>query len=740
MKKGTGLLVSIPLVVLFVITGGISAEGPEPPQEPPKPTREELQARIARLVEQLGASTWEERNTAQRKLLEIGEAARERLTEALASKDREIVHRAEQLLKEMEFARTTLVFVDKHGKAVSGKTAKITITPSKPSDYLLPDIDESGGREYEKVLSEDGGVQLPKMEPGSCWVTAEIEGYRTQEFQMTLFKGRHDRQITVYRGGRIRGRALDVKNDNKPIAGVQIQLFGQGFNRTVCTDEKGEFTVENVPPGFVWINTILLDKDAHRILQARWAGGTSNIVWAGGISNIVDEKTSKVTVTVIERKWCYGNLTFRIVDHAGKPLKSGTRANLMRMPSDSDTMFEFRSISFLDPYGSKPVAIGHDGALEIKDIETGRHNFVLSIRGYAPCVLKNVPVKGNATLRRKKDVKISEGIHLKVKVSGYDGKPLQGVTVLLADTKGPQRTFHRWPPGGQIAAEVWLYDTATSGKDGTVEFDSLAESSYAVRVYHHNTGLSQEMIVEVKAGDETSSVEIDYSKRSAIALRAVDEDSGGKVDGLGSQLYVRSGSFGIISEDIARKDKDRIKEHIIINDYGADLQKDGRERVILTRKLKGKTVVFTAPGYKPAIYRVKNIPEGKLEEVKVEMKRRGTGGLTVTLVPGNGMKMEDIGRVYFNSLAPLREKLMLFSSLQFALDQSEPPPLFAWGKEVVLNQSGSFTIRNVTEGPCYISIFTKEGKLRAAFRADAKRARRTRLLSTCPARGKSREY
>ena len=716
-----GLCRFVALFIALSLPFAVIAVGEEAPTSPPKPAEEsepspeEIQARIAELINQLGASEFARRDAAQKELSEIGEPARVQLAKALNHEDKEIVFRVTQLLKDLELANVTLEVVDRHGKPIGGKEIRLSINRPAPGGFMQPTRPESPPIVIEETLSKDGRLSLGKLEPGVYNAAMDVQGYRKQNLEMSLGKGRYIRRVTAYLGGHIKVRVVDIKNGRKPVPSwpVSVRDTGghhsplpspSGDSQAITTDEKGEFLFKDLPPGPAYV-TMERRGGEYQPVDGEWSRQT----------DVVDEKTTEVTIEVMEDKWFYGVLKFKILGPDGKPFRGDIRLHF-RPLNESDKPPDFYGY----PSTITSGAFLEDGFFKAGRVEKGKYQVVICVKGCAPHTLNDFEIKGNETIELPEPVKLRRGLHLRVKVAGTGGKPLENAFVLLADTNGPPRIISQWQyqTDSDVPGE---WDTAKSDKEGMVKFDSVAEGKYAVRVYHQTLGVSDEMTVELKDGGEVPLLNIKYAERTTILLKVVDKDTGGAVAGLQPMFpdYL-----------IGTEKPEEREEHIRMQTPTLFFmpERDPKGRLILTPSLKGRSLILMAEGYKTATYKIEEMPAGKTTEVKIQMEKFGKGGLKIKLVPGKGLKLEEIAEVYCNSMAAWQQGIMA----GFGGGAS----LFRWGCRATPGKGGSFEAKDILEGPCYISVFTRENRLLALFRADVEKKKVGKLTLNLPGVGK----
>jgi hypothetical protein len=210
---------------------GASATSPSPAESPAAPSEEvsegepaeNLPSRITKLIAQLGAPNFAEREAAQIALEKIGEPALTQIWEAVKSEDAEIATRATQLAGKMMFAEPTLRITDKTGKPLSNRKISITTLTTLPG-YLNSIYHGTFGPSPERIeglLSKDGtiafGIRQPdqdrwqgkpipigKRAVGVYTLCFVVEGMAPQFAHLYIHPGERTYRLVAYEGGTIK--------------------------------------------------------------------------------------------------------------------------------------------------------------------------------------------------------------------------------------------------------------------------------------------------------------------------------------------------------------------------------------------------------------------------------------------------------------------------------------------------------------------------------------------------------
>ena len=671
----------VPCVVLSLALAAAGAGADTPPTEPAKggePSPDELQARIAELINQLGASEFARRDAAQKELSEIGEPARAQLTDALEREDREVVFRAEALLKELELSRVTLVVTDKYGDPVGEKRVIVTLMHFVPYEMRRDGYTEPPPMKIKAVIPKDGRLTLGSFEPGTYNGQVWVKGFCRKQVSLTVKKGRHSEKVTVCRGGHLKGRVIDITDDNKPVSGLRFSTWipGENRRRMTTTDANGEFQLKNLPPGQIR-------------LSAQWT--RHNYVFADGAYQktllVVDEETMEVTIEIVDERSVQGSIELKILGPDGRSHKGGISANVRYRGTSHYVLTYYRRIS--------------RGSFVLTCRE-GTYDIVLrGNKDCAPYILRNVTIKAGVTRKLRKPVRLSKPVRARVKVLGPDGKPLPHANVIVACAKGRGVTLSEYELDGENRSHGFWFASKTK-ENGTADFTELAQTGYAARAYHKEHGLSDEVVFDAKGGKETSAVEIDYGKRATLTLQVVDGKTGKPVANLNSMLGSSLASY--------HGGRHESRGHIRIGTSAAKPEPDKRGRVILFKDMENQPLILAAPGYKTMIHRIEEIPTGKKTEVRLEMEKSGKGDLKATIVPGKGLKLEDISAVYINDTGCFKREQGLGRRA-----------FFRWGKRVKPGKDGTVEAKGLPEGLCYISVYGRNSRFIGAYRADIRK-------------------
>jgi len=295
--------------------------------------------------------------------------------------------------------------------------------------------------------------------------------------------------------------------------------------------------------------------------------------------------------------------------------------------------------------------------------------------------------------------------------------------VLLSNTEDPPRVLDQYMFVEDRVEKTSAWNSVKTDKDGCCEF-ALVEGKYAVRAYDNGNGMSEEAVVEVKAGGQAASLEINYKNTGTIDLAAVDKETGKPVEKVDGEYY-----SGLTKMFGPREAEVKDGNHIQLQEYVSHALQDGQGHFSLPASHKGDKVLLTAEGYKPAVYSIEDVPVGKTTGATCRMEKAGTGDLKATLVAGKDFKLESIAEVYVNSPDTLIQTMMGgpgdISSLAFK-----------WGTKVTVSKEGVIEAKGLAEGANYVSLFDKSGRLLGIVKTIVEKGKVADVKMNLPGMGK----
>jgi hypothetical protein len=265
------------LCSLFPAIGCATEEDKPQSTEPEK-------APLKTLVQQLGDTEFEVRETAMAKLRQMGEQARPELEAAAKDNDPEVSHAANVLLKSIN-------------------RAQIVVTVVGPDEKPLPEVDVflnlsrvSGGRmiglgKAQSIKTDkDGNAVFNDIDPDMYFVNigCTAKSYLPANIgkaNQKLGVGRNEFKLACQRGGSIKGVLLTAEKG--PIAGRRVVICHPHFmrfktnknfaqivaaQRGVETDEKGAFAFDALHPMEYFVAVVEGDKVLYTSNTLKVAG------------------------------------------------------------------------------------------------------------------------------------------------------------------------------------------------------------------------------------------------------------------------------------------------------------------------------------------------------------------------------------------------------------------------------------------------------------------------------------
>jgi hypothetical protein len=690
MRKHVGIIAGLCVVVVisFVVARGLTADEQSPPPtpqavQPAAPTPEEVQARIAELIQQLGAEDFEKREAAQEALYEIGEPARKQLEEALKNTDQEIAYRATIILKDLSLANVTILITDKKGAPLAGKHVNIELTRNQQTNLEEPDSTPETVS-VDDALSQDGTIALGMLTPDIYFVQIRVEGRCAQFINMRFDSGRRTCRFIAYAGGKVKGRLLDT--EGKPLK-ADVTTYVSEDEISASTDENGDFLIEGVPEGVCYLSA---------------QSGEAYFDIGDPAVTVVDGETSEVTLTATPQSDACG-LRCKIVGPDGK-MPDGV-IYLIIPPkgwSNAGPHFEDRR------YGQS----GGEDFTEFPYLAAGKYaEMTIIAKGCAPCKLKDIEIRGDKMTDLPGKVKLEKGRKLKVRALDSEGKPLPGAFVAVVDVSKPRHllNFSMSEGGGENGLDI-----VETGDNGEAEFDSLGDGTYAVRASSDTEGISDEMTADVKEG-ETATCEIDYRSRTALALTVVDAETGEAISTEGSPIIENN-----YRNTPRTEDEDG---YVIFPGAEGMVEHKDKGRMLMAAR-KGEKILLLYEGYKQVVYVVDEMPKGKVTEATVRLEKLGAGDAKVTLAAGKGMPLTEVAEVYFHHSRPQQNSAV-----------NEHLYFLAWDKKADAEGNGVFAAKDVPEGPCYVSVLNKDGRLIALYKTVIEKGKENEIAFTLPGAG-----
>ncbi len=625
-----------------------------------------LQAKIAKLIEQLGSEKFEERKVAGEELLDIGEDAREALEKATKNPDTETAAAAAAVLKQLDMLRFVFVCTDEKGAPLKGQTLFISIKISRPRDPDEP-YTEPGGIEKSGKIAEDGTFSLEPFDGEVVEITAEIEGFAPIRSRELKFQGgKYVIPLRFVLAGTIKGVVVDAGNKDAPLPDANVTI---GENHTT-TDEKGRFEIKGVPPGshqvYVWKEQMEQETRPQAI-------------------DVASGKTSEVKVRMVRKDEagpCEG-FKCKLLKPDGKPL-ANTRV-VVEMEVRSDDTTYHRSFGE-ERWGTLPVT-DTDGCLLFGEIENGQVTLKICVAGYKPVEIGEHEVKPGESWEIKEPIKLDRGLEIEVVVRDAAGKPIPDAKVITRAVEDGYKYYRKSQMFADEDDNAELPEAAPSEEpvppqekkpnlpgitdtndEGVAKVTGLPGGDIAVVAVKNGYVVSGQKTVTLKKG-ETKKIEITLEKEATAEVRIIDADT--------KQPVLR-----------ARVSVERdFSEQSVIGVESESYSRPGRRDESTTRKIRGiragkAAFSASARGYHNGTVEAEFKP-GEKKQITVEMKKLRDGALAGTIKPAPTVPMSEI-----------------FCALLYC---SEPDSGYGYGygeTPIVLrlDRKGRFNVPNVQEG------------------------------------------
>jgi hypothetical protein len=704
------ILVICLMVCPFVVGRQVSfcdEQGGNPPaQAAPALTPQELQARIGKLILQLGNENWEMREAAQSALEEIGEPAREQLEAAKNDPDPEIADRVGHLLENLGRTKVTFEIVTTSGKPVAGKKVQIMFGRNLPPGG---EADAEGRRRVEvgQTLSEEGTVTVEGLAPGRYDIEVTLEGRGREQTEMALKGGHRTCRLVFPDAGGVKGKVIDAKT-KAPVARVIVRVMrGYSGSMDARVDEEGKFSFEDIAAGDYSFN--IIDEGET---------GYNGSLEANNDVTVVAGETAEVTLEAVSAD-AQETVKMKIIGADGKPFSGEAQVSFEQMKRQKDGKYVSTGNWDFRPVECK------EGDCDFGKRLPGKYDVMIKVPGCAERRFTEWEVKEGAG--EAVEVRMAEGARLKVTVLGADGKPMVNAGVVAMEFKDepedakPAQVGYRKQPSN-----------AKTGNDGVASFDQLEAGKCAVRVMDGVPVQSDEMVVEVKPG-EAATAAFDYSKLTLLRLHLVDaktkEDL--EISDMRScnafrerRRIICPACNGVHGGVLTEGEKAR-RPHIGGDrSYYPYLDETGCGTVALGESDAGDTVILRAEGYKPVRYEVKEMPAGKITDITLEAEPAdsGTGALSAKILPGKGLELRDIGQVY---VIPADDTDNSYVFRDFPDDTKKAKP----------DQNGVAGVSDIPQGPCYLAVCNNDDELIALFKSHIEKDKTAQTTLNIPAAG-----
>lgn len=327
--------------------------------------------------------------------------------------------------------------IDKNGKPVSG--AAIYATEARSGGNFVRRIMRTDTAEADNVVKTAAdGTFTTRLKAASYSIRVKHEGYATKTLPtMTVAAGMQPVEVTLDPGVSLAGR---VTRGGNGVADVTVQLFGEDNDSTEAkTAPDGSFRIDGLTPGQAMMN---VEKEAEGVEQFRSVAIPSDnlvidVPVGGTVSGRVVDKESKNPV--------------REFDAGYTAVRGG--GGMMIMGGGSSKHFT-----------------NDDGTFTLEHVTPGAMNITVTAPGYTQGRAQNINVEDGKRIADL-EVQLEHGAHVTGRVTGPDGSPLSGVSVMAAPA-GARRFPGGFSPLASVtdASGEYSLDNVETG-DKTFTFD-----------------------------------------------------------------------------------------------------------------------------------------------------------------------------------------------------------------------------------------------------------------------------
>ncbi|MFH1550908.1 MAG: carboxypeptidase regulatory-like domain-containing protein [Planctomycetota bacterium] len=587
-----------------------------------------LQAKIEKLIEQLGSGEFEERKAAQEALLDVGEPARETLEKALKNPDPEIASAAATILKQLDMLRFIFVCKDEKGAPLKGKKITVEIAIHK---YIGSYTGYEPVRTFtwSGVIGEKGVIAVEPFEGEAVNFLAKVEGYVPIKSEARLFQGgRHHINLKFAGLGGVECLVVDPERNNAHVTGTKVSLDYEFHGKT---DEKGLFTIKDVPPGNYRVSAYKGD-------------------WKSESKKLVTVKPGKVTKTTLKLETVepvHSNCAIKctILLPNGSPLAN--RNVTIETESTDDLPCSPDSFGGYERDSYHTLVTSDKGALSHWSIPAGRRRVIIKVPGYKAIRLEEHDFKAGETLEIKKPIILEEKMPFEVVVKDSSGNPVSDAKVVVHTTSEAPLIVDGWDlygpqgyPGGDGPPSPYedmpFFDTNAKGVASVSGFEGTDTAVIAVK---RGYLVGKSRIVKLQKGAKTR-LEFTLVKTASVDVTIIDAKT--------RKAIPEAWAYALDSHNFF-DDADFIKIRGLERSRGsnAGIQiKPGRSHV-----------GAYAEGYQRGRVMV-NLKEGQKAAVTIALERAETriGTLTGTIKPG---KTTPLSKINYLLIYPLERRYAL---------------------------------------------------------------------------------
>ncbi len=380
--------------------------------------------------------------------------------------------------------------VDSSGRPIGGATVWVHVQFTRGTSSMSQSAAHA-------TTSEDGRFVLEEVDPGELRLSAEAEGYRSEELaSLAVEPGRDLENVRVVMrpGATVSGRVTD--GEGRPVADVMVGLAESGMSFSISsggtTDAEGRYRLEGVAPGR---RTVTARHDAFqpatREIEVELGDNRLDLAFERG-----------------------STVSGQVIDEAGRPI-SGALVQLL-----APSMFSWRGQSGMSDT---------TGAFSIAGVPEGTFSLQASKEGFATTAVEELEV-GPGDLPFV-EIRLSPGYAIVGRLLGLEPAELAGVQVMAVRP--------------QSSVSLGLVD-----RDGNYRIDHLGAGDYTVHAQAGMRSRTAQATTTVVEGAAETLLDLEFEgglTLSGVVLRGDEPLAGALVAATGTD--VSSGSAGTTNSE-----------------------------------------------------------------------------------------------------------------------------------------------------------------------------------------------
>jgi protocatechuate 3,4-dioxygenase beta subunit len=380
-------------------------------------------------------------------------------------------------------------------------------------------VTDGEGR-YRMHSLKSGPVQLFMVEAKGFGTYPEdfLTLMRGSGSELILKPGKNEKDVTLGKGGIVRG-VVTEQGSGTPVEGVRVSLAGPasmfGGQRSGTSDAAGKFEITSVPVGGAllvaskdgWVQPGLSPQTMLMNVGKIFQGGASTDSGEGIV--VVIAKPGDVVERTLEL--ARGTMIRGTVTTPdGKPV-TGAKVSVEFASSGGGFM---RQIQAFFPLGEARLS-GAEGVFELPSPPAGQKVAVVArAQGYLEGRTEDLMTKPGEALEGVV-VKLRQGASIEGKVTGPEGKPIDGAMVRFTPQEGKDDWGRRW--------RLRSARPQRTGSDGSYRIDHVEPGKLTIQFSHPSFVSASRDNVETSDGTATE-VSVELGAALAIAGKVVGAD------------------------------------------------------------------------------------------------------------------------------------------------------------------------------------------------------------------------